>query len=95
MALPIARISFPTLARSPSPAATYAEWKLAHLGDADAPDLGDPDADGLVTLTEYGINTLPQTPDAASLPASRHTYADGERLRLLFKRDPAHSDVTV
>ncbi len=71
------------------------QWKLTHLSDASAPDLGDPDGDGVVTLAEYGINTLPQTANAAPHPASRFTYAEGERLRLFLQRDPTHNDVTV
>ena len=71
------------------------QWKLTLLGSASAPDLGDPDGDGVVTLAEYGINTLPQTANAAPHPASRFTYAEGERLRLFLQRDPSHNDVTV
>lgn len=70
-------------------------WKFTHLADANAPDLGDPDGDGVVTLSEYGIATPPQTPDAAPHPASRFAYPDGERLRLFLQRDPTHNDVTV
>ena len=73
----------------------FQDWKLTHLGDANAPDLGNPDGDGLATLAEYGIATLPQTPDAAPHPASRFTYPEGERLRLFLQRDSSHNEVTV
>ena len=70
-------------------------WKLINLGNADAPDLGDPDFDGLLTLAEYGLNLPPQTPNGAPFAATRFTYAEGERLRVFIQRDPAHNDVTV
>jgi len=69
-------------------------WKLAHLGDADAPDLDDPDHDGLFTLAEYGLLLPPEIP--SQLPhASAFPYAEGRRLRMLVPRDPAHNDITV
>ncbi len=77
----------------PSP---LADWKQSELGDATAPDDGDPDADGLPTLVEYGLVSRPGVPDAVSaLASSRKNYPDGERLSLLLARDPARSDVTV
>ena len=69
-------------------------WKLVNLGDANAPDLGNPDFDNLVTLAEYGLNSLPQTTNAAPV-VTRFAYAEGLRLRVFLQRDPAHSDVTV
>jgi uncharacterized delta-60 repeat protein len=71
------------------------QWKLTHLGDANAPDLDDPDRDGLRTLAEYGLNLPPETPGGAPLPVDRFTYVEGERLRVFLQRDPAHNDVTI
>jgi hypothetical protein len=71
------------------------QWKLTHLGDADAPDLDDPDHDGIRTLAEYGLNLLPQTPNAAPFVPRTFAYAEGERLRIFLQRNPAHNDVTV
>jgi len=69
-------------------------WKLTHLGDANAPDLDDPDGDGLQTLAEYGLSLLPET--TSQLPgASIFTYTEGDRLRMFVPRDPAHNDITV
>jgi len=68
-------------------------WKLAHLGDANAPDTGDPDHDGLSTLAEYALLTLPQQSDTAPLPAV--SRSPGGALELTVPRDPARSDVTV
>ncbi len=71
------------------------QWKLTHLADADAPDLDDPDGDGLRTLAEYGLNLLPEFPNGAPFVVSPFTYAEGDRLRVFIERDPAHNDVIV
>jgi uncharacterized delta-60 repeat protein len=73
----------------------FQQWKLTHLGDANAPDLGDGDSDGIRNLAEYGLNLLPETPDASPLVIARFTYAEGERLRVFLQRDPTHDDVTI
>ena len=70
------------------------QWKLTHLGDANAPNLGDPDHDGLLTLAEYGLNLSPETPSQPP-GASVFNYAEGSRLRMFVPRDPAHNDITV
>jgi uncharacterized delta-60 repeat protein len=77
------------------PATAVDNWKLLHLGNANAPDLGDPDGDGLTTLAEYGTGTLPHIPNAAPFTATSYIYPDGERLRLFLPRDPAQNDVTI
>jgi hypothetical protein len=59
-----------------------------------ASDLGDTDFDGLVHLAEYALNLSPTTPNPPP-PAEHHAYADGERLRMFFTRDPARNDVTI
>ncbi len=72
----------------------FSTWKLTHIGDANSPDLGDPDGDGILTLAEYGLSLLPETPSV--IPAvSALDYAEGRRLRMLIQRDPSHNDVTV
>ena len=70
------------------------QWKLTQLGDANAPDLGDSDFDGLVHLAEYALNLFPTAPSLPPL-VTRFVYAEGERLRMFFTRDPAHNDVTI
>ncbi len=69
-------------------------WKLAQLGDIEAPDLGDTDRDGLMHLIEYALML---SPTASSSPPklTRFTYPEGQRLRMFFTRDPARSDVTI
>ena len=74
---------------------TIERWKLANLGNANAPDLGDPEGDGLVTLLEYGLST---NPNAASTPpiVDIVTNPNGtRRLRLQLLRDPARNDLTL
>lgn len=69
-------------------------WKITHLGNPDADDLADPDHDGLLTLAEYGLNLLPETPSQPPTVAV-FSYAEGQRLQMYVSRDPTHSDVTV
>jgi uncharacterized delta-60 repeat protein len=71
-----------------------AQRKLAELGNAGAPDLGDPDADALTTLAEYGL-VLPMGVSSIGPVAQRHVYLDGAHLRLILQRDPTRSDVTI
>ncbi len=73
---------------------TLQQWKLTHLGDANAPDLGDPDGDGVATLAEYGLLQKPEVPDF-SQAVDAAIYAEGRRLRMFLPRDPTHNDVTV
>ena len=71
-------------------------WKMANLGDPDAPDLGDPDSDGTVTLLEYALLLSPASPDRSGLPAPAvHQYAEGWRLSLIVPRDSDHNDIVV
>jgi uncharacterized repeat protein (TIGR03803 family) len=73
-----------------APSLSLASWKLSFLGDADAPDLGDPDHDSLPNLVEYALATHPKSSD----PALPFEYVNG-RLEILINRDPARSDVTI
>lgn len=73
----------------------YQQWKQLHLGNSAAPDLDDPDFDGIVTLAEYGLNTLPHVPGGSVVTAALFTYGEGERLRIFVPRNPDHNDVTV
>jgi uncharacterized delta-60 repeat protein len=72
----------------------FRAWKLANLGDLNAPDLGDIDRDTLVHLVEYALVLSPtaQSPPPA---VTRFAYAEGSRLRMFFQRDPARNDVTI
>lgn len=72
------------------------DWKLANLGDSNAPDLGDADQDGLVNLLEYAFETSPVTPQGSAVTNSGlTTFPDGNFLAILVPRDPLHSDVSI
>jgi hypothetical protein len=79
------------------PFSTYQRWKLVYLGDANAPDLGDPDGDGYPTLLEYGLAMNPAVADPPGLPLmDLYDYGQaGKRLRAVVNRDPTHNDVTI
>jgi hypothetical protein len=71
-------------------------WKLANLGDPDAPNDGDPDHDGVANLVEYAFGMNPSVADVSALPrVSVFNYTEGRRLRIIFPRDPAKNDVTI
>jgi uncharacterized repeat protein (TIGR03803 family) len=72
------------------------DWKILHLGDANAPDLGDPDADGIPNLLEYALQGNPVVADPAVLPVGEITaFPDEPRLAVIVPRDPARNDITV
>jgi hypothetical protein len=74
----------------------FGAWKIAQIGDQNAPDLGDFDNDGVPLLIEYALLLKANGPDAGALPsASLKTYAEGKRLNLIVPRDPARNDVTL
>jgi Glycosyl hydrolase family 26 len=63
----------------------FQQWKNDTLGNFAAPDLGDDDGDGLVTLLEYGFGTHPLTtspPPAQSLV----NVSGADYLALTFRR---------
>ncbi len=72
----------------------FGAWKLQHLGNSSAPDDGDPDGDGVLTLAEYGLGLLPEASDPG-LAVSLFDYPEGRRLRLFVQRDPEHNDISV
>ncbi len=76
-----------------SPTAS-AQWKLDNLGDAAAPDLGDPDGDGIATIIEYALVQNPAS--ANTLPAAtRANLPEGPRLTIAINRDPQRNDITI
>lgn len=52
----------------------YTAWKQFALGDANAPDLGDSDNDGIPNVTEYAFNLDPQS--SSVLPLKAEIEAD-------------------
>ena len=72
------------------------DWKSFNLGDANAPDLGDFDGDGLANLLEYALIADPATPDPTAVPlAEPTTFPDDTRLAITVPRDPARTDITT
>jgi hypothetical protein len=72
----------------------FAVWRFSQLGNGSVPADTDLEGDGLSILEEYALVLSPLVPNP--MPAA-HLYGDGDgrRLRVLFNRDPAHSDVTI
>jgi uncharacterized repeat protein (TIGR03803 family) len=73
-----------------APPISLASWKLSLLGDANAPDQGDPDHDTLPNLVEYALATNPRAAD----PALPFEYVN-DRLEIVINRDPARTDITI
>ena len=72
------------------------DWKNAYLGDPNAPDLDDPDADGMKNLVEYALLSNPTVSDPTALPAGAVTdFIDGRFLAITVSRDPARTDITL
>lgn len=74
---------------------TFESWKLTFLGDEAAPDLGDPDRDGLSNLLEYALQLSPTVPDPSPVEPEMQHEAGQVRLGLALTRDPARADVTM
>jgi uncharacterized repeat protein (TIGR03803 family) len=74
--------------------AAISQWKLDNLGDPNAPDLGDPDGDGLPTLVEYALVLPPGESGSGPAPGFVNT-PQGRQLALSVSRDPARTDVTI
>lgn len=72
----------------------YSRWKIGLLDDILAPDTGNPDGDGYTNLAEYALVLSPDSPEQGP-STGVGSYGEGNRLRVLFKRDPARNDVTI
>lgn len=74
---------------------TLESWKQAFLGDSVAPDLGDPDGDGMSNLLEYALQLSPIVPNPDPVSPEIRSAGGQIRLGLALTRDPARSDVTM
>jgi hypothetical protein len=79
-----------TTIRLTPPPTTFAQWKLARLGDAAALDNGDPELDGLPSILEYTLGTDPlsRTSQPVAGTASNQTT-------LTFPRITTVTDATL
>ena len=76
------------------PLGPYEQWKLAELGSVNALSAGNGDADAFENLAEYGLRLSPTVFDTGPV-GGRFSYPEGDRLRLIFTREPARNDVTI
>ena len=70
------------------------QWKQTMLGDPAAPDLGDPDGDGMATILEYALLQHP-TVSGNPPPPGIGMFPEGRRLTMTLQRDPARNDVSI
>ncbi|WP_193214223.1 alkaline phosphatase D family protein [Luteolibacter marinus] len=68
----------------------YRDWKLANLGDADAPDDGDDDHDGITTAAEFVYDLNPNLPDRYEWQASAPDPESGD-VTVSFPTSPGRS----
>jgi hypothetical protein len=77
-----------------------AAWRQLYFGNpansGNGADLATPDHDGIANLVKYGLVIAPGSAGNRFLPtAQARTYAEGQRLALIFTRDPARNDITL
>ena len=75
-------------------------WRQTYFGGPANGGLGadsaTPDHDGIPNLLKYTLVIVPGTSGASALPSGqRRTYAEGDRLAVIFNRDPARNDITI
>lgn len=75
---------------------SFGAWSFATFGSTNVSGLEDADGDGSPNLTEYGLLTAGTVCDRANQPCpTLKTYAEGQRLSLIVRRDPNRNDITV
>lgn len=74
-------------------------WRQNHFGSpnnaGESANDFDFDSDGWTNLVEYGVVGDPTAHESGIVILGAQSYAGGERLRAVFTRDPARSDVTI
>lgn len=74
------------------------DWRQTFFGTSsdigEAADFANPDGDAYMNLVEYALVLVP-TAFSTGPEGGRFTYPEGDRLRIVFNRDPARHDVTI
>ena len=75
-------------------------WRQLNFGSpsssGNGADSATPDHDGIANLVKYGLVIAPGASGAKFLPpAQTRSYIEGQRLALIFTRDPARNDITL
>jgi len=76
------------------------DWRHQYFGSiansGNAADTATPDHDGITNLVKYALVLTPGT-SGTGIPSTgeMRTYAEGQRLALVFNRDPGRNDVTI
>ena len=73
----------------------YQEWAFTELGNVNAPPTADHDADGINNLTEYALALYPATVGVLPPFPQIRTYAEGQRLALMFHRMNDRDDLII
>ena len=76
------------------------DWRYQYFGSiansGNAADTATPDHDGITNLVKYALVLTPGTSGTGTPSMGEmRTYAEGQRLALVFNRDPARNDVTI
>ncbi len=72
------------------------QWKQDALGDANAPDSEDPDRDGLPTLLEYMLGTMPNASDSPNQLHFELDHSTGQPLLAIsFARNASRADLQI
>jgi hypothetical protein len=64
------------------------------LGDPAAPDLGDPDGDGMATILEYALLQHPAV-SGNPPPPGIGAFPEGRRMTMTLQRDPSRNDISI
>ncbi|MEK0451209.1 MAG: hypothetical protein RL088_3477 [Verrucomicrobiota bacterium] len=70
------------------------QWKQTMLGDPAAPDLGDPDGDGMATILEYALLQHPAV-SGNPPPPGIGAFPEGRRMTMTLQRDPSRNDISI
>ena len=90
----------PLILIDPSTLTALDSWRERYFGDLsnriNSADTATPDHDGIPNLVKFGLIITPGSSGVSSLPTARtRSYAEGNRLALIFTCDPARNGITL